>query len=58
MPMAGRVERGFFVNESHIDIFAIQLQNISCNFAPENNKTLKDYVTSSRSSRARPLLFT
>ena len=58
MPMVGRVERGFFVSKSHIDIFAIQLQNISCNFAPENNKTLKDYVTSSRLSRTRPLLFT
>lgn len=38
MPMVGWAERCIFVGKSHIDIFAIQLQNISCNFAPENNK--------------------
>ena len=41
MPMVGRAEQGFFVNESRRVNFAIQLQNISCNFAPENNKHQK-----------------
>ena len=38
MPMADCAEQGFFVKESHRVNFAIQLQDISCNFAPENNK--------------------